>query len=70
MNEVAPDHVGCLALDYFNVSIPVPKAKKGHQYGDKRFKDLQTGTELLVEVFKIQSMHGIISIQGKLKTVL
>ena len=62
VNEVAPDHIGCLALDYFNVSIPVPKTSKGRY--------LKSGMELLVEIRKIRNMHGIISIHGVLQAKL
>ncbi|XP_072034877.1 uncharacterized protein [Amphiura filiformis] len=64
VNEVAPDHIGCLALDYFNVSITVPKNRRG------RNGNYQTGMELLVEIRKIRNMHGIISIQGVLQANL
>ncbi|XP_022083551.1 DNA-directed RNA polymerase I subunit RPA43-like [Acanthaster planci] len=58
VNEQAADHVGCLAHDWFNVSLLASRRELSDQ-------KLEPGYVILVQVERLRALNGMLAVEGR-----
>ena len=61
--QMGRDHIGCLVHGCFNASIAKPKNDSNQEWAGY---NLTLGEEFVLEVIKVFTQNGVLSMRGKL----